>query len=111
MIVGMKRLYALVTVVVVLAGAARLGSQYAQARGEYWTALALALVLAEEGKGKPSTEDHIRDLIISFNNAGPVGARRDGRADAARILRRDVPCARAPQEAHRRGSQARRRLI
>jgi uncharacterized membrane protein (UPF0127 family) len=34
MIVGMKRLYALVTVAVVLAGAARLGSQYAQARGE-----------------------------------------------------------------------------
>ncbi|MBL8142137.1 MAG: DUF192 domain-containing protein [Acidobacteria bacterium] len=30
----MKRLYALVTVAVVLAGAARLGSQYAQARGE-----------------------------------------------------------------------------
>ena len=34
MIVGMKRLYALVTVAVVLAGAARLGSQHAQARGE-----------------------------------------------------------------------------
>ena len=34
MIVGMKRLYALVTVAFVLAGAARLGSQYAQARGE-----------------------------------------------------------------------------
>ena len=34
MIVGMKRLYALVSVAVVLAGAARLGSQYAQARGE-----------------------------------------------------------------------------
>lgn len=30
----MKRLYALVTVAFVLAGAARLGSQYAQARGE-----------------------------------------------------------------------------
>ncbi len=45
---------------------------YAQARGEYWTALALARELAEEGKGKPSTEDHIRDLIISFNNVGRV---------------------------------------
>lgn len=64
---------------------------YAQARGEYWSALALARALAEEGKGKTSaedhcrkqaqqqegkgktsTEDHCRDLIISYNNVGRV---------------------------------------
>lgn len=45
---------------------------YEQARGEFWSALALARELAAKKDSPLSEEERIRDLIISLNNVGLV---------------------------------------